>query len=130
MKNQRLSNKEFEEKVRKLMASDNIPELVTVWVDGDLLVMEAPKFTHTIIPNHGELRLALEFVEDNYPLFKHADLKTKADFIRDIFKYNFPTKRLKAIKPFKKFIYRTIVTSIKARNGKYIVTTKKVLKHK
>ena len=130
MKNQRLSDIEFEERVRKLMNSDNTPKLVTMWVDGSLLIMEAPIFSTTTIPNHGELRLALEFIEDNYPLFKHADLKTKADFIRDIFKFNFPTKRLKAIKPYKKFIHRTIVTSIKSKDGKYIVTTKRVLKHK
>jgi hypothetical protein len=118
----------FEKKVFEAM--NNSPKLITMWVDGDLLIMERPNFKQTTIPTHGELRLALEFVNDNYPLFKSASLTDKANFIRDIFNYNFPTKRLRAIKPFKKFIYRTIIISVKEHNGKYIVKTKKVLKHK
>ena len=124
----RLSYTELEQRVFEAMSHS--PKLITVWVDGDLLVMDAFDFRSRHIPSRGELRLALEFVEDNYPLFKCAPLEDTANFIRDIFYFDFPTRRLRALKPFKKLFHRTIITDVVEHNGKYYVKTKRVLKHK
>lgn len=78
------------------------------------------------VPNRRELRLALEIIDQHYPLYKKADAETKADFVRDVFKFDVPTEKVTNLKSFKKILFKTVIVSVTEHNGKYIVKHKKV----
>jgi hypothetical protein len=72
-------------------------------------------------PTKGEIRLALDLVEFFYPLYKKADLHTKAEFAKDIFKFDIPVALIEDIVPFKQVLYKKVISGIKtSANGKQI----------
>lgn len=73
-----------------------------------------------IIPTNKELRLALDMVNQQYPLYRKSDIKTKVNFIKDIFKYDINEQRLKKLKPFKKINKESRSISV---NGKIVLKT-------
>ena len=84
-------------------------------------------FTETYIPNRRELRLAIELVDQAYPLFKHTYCaEDKAQLIRDMFGWEVPTERIANIPPFKKILFKTVIISVTEHNGKRIIKHKKV----
>lgn len=76
-------------------------------------------------PNRGEIRLAIDMVEFFYPLYKKADLRTKAEFAKDIFAFDTPIEELVRVAPFKQFLSRSIISGVKtSANGQQITTTR------
>lgn len=53
-------------------------------------------------PSVKEIRLALDMIDQRYPLYKKADLQTKLDFIYDIFNFDIVKNDLLKLKSFKK----------------------------
>ena len=75
-------------------------------------------------PNNKDTRLMLDVIEQMYPLYKRADIKTKIGFIRDIFNANVDEGKLLSLKPFKKIVKKTIIggdlklhTTVRYRNS-------------
>ena len=76
-------------------------------------------------PTKGEVRLAIDMVEFFYPLYKKADLRTKAEFAKDIFSFDTPIEELVRVAPFKQFLSRSIISGVKtSANGQQITTTR------
>lgn len=74
-------------------------------------------------PTKGDIRLAIDMVEFFYPLYKKADLRTKAEFAKDIFSFDTPIEELVRVAPFKQFLSRSIISGVKtSANGKQIQT--------
>jgi hypothetical protein len=73
-------------------------------------------------PSTGDIRLALELVDLFYPLYKKADLHTKAEFAKDIFAFDVPVERIESVAPFKQIVHKRVIAGIKtSANGKQIL---------
>lgn len=78
-------------------------------------------------PSNREIRLAQELIDMMYPLYKHADPKTKAEFVLDTFKYDTTIDHILKVKPFKKILFKKVFVGVKpTTNGKYEILTKRV----
>lgn len=72
-------------------------------------------------PTKGDIRLALDLVEFFYPLYKKADLHTKAEFAKDIFSFDIPVEQIERVAPFKQVLYTRVISGVKtSANGKQI----------
>ena len=96
----------------------------------DLHIIPCFKLQETSNPTSKEIRLALDIITQCYPLYKRADMKTKAEFVKDIFNFNVPLERITRIKPFKQILFKKIITKIKpiSNSNKYETIIKKVRK--
>lgn len=82
-------------------------------------------------PSKGEIRLALDLVEFFYPLYKKADLHTKAEFAKDIFHFDVPVERIEGIAPFKQILHKQVIKGVKnVANGKQQIITMRVRKRR
>lgn len=78
-------------------------------------------------PSKREIRLAKEIIELAYPLYRRADPLTKAEFVKDVFKYNVSLDTIIETKPFKKILFTKKLVEVKLdKNGKYKAVTKRV----
>ena len=73
-------------------------------------------------PTKGEIRLGVDLVEFFYPLYKKADLRTKAEFAKDIFAFDVPVDEIVRVAPFKQFLHKRVISGVKtSANGKQIL---------
>jgi len=79
------------------------------------------------IPTTKDLRLALDLVEFFYPLYKHADRKSKAILAKEIFHFDVSVERIERVAPFKQILYRKVIKGVKnVANGKKQIKTMRV----
>ena len=72
-------------------------------------------------PTKGDLRLAVDMVEFFYPMYKRADLRTKAEFAKDIFAFDVPVEEIVRVAPIKQYLHTRVISGIKtSANGKQI----------
>ena len=72
-------------------------------------------------PTKGEIRLGVDLVEFFYPLYKKADLRTKAEFAKDIFAFDVPVDEIVRVAPLKQYLHKKEISGIKtSANGKQI----------
>lgn len=118
----------FEERIRLGVLDDinSFPELKIIYDGSDMIITEPIKLSWTSNPTTKEIRLALDLLNHFYPLYKNADIETKADFVKDIFKFNIKKERITKVKPFKDILFKRVIHSVKEQNGKYIIKTIKV----
>lgn len=68
----------------------------------------------TLIPNCSpsakELRLALDIIDQLYPLFKGLPAEEKADALKDVLKISTSKKRLKQLRNFKRIVFKRLIT--------------------
>jgi hypothetical protein len=80
-------------------------------------------------PSKGDIRLAIDMVEFYYPLYKKADLRTKAEFAKDIFAFDIPVEEIERIAPFKQFLFKKVISGVKTvANGKQQIQITRVRK--
>ena len=77
-------------------------------------------------PTTKQIRLALDLLPHFYPLWKRAPSEERAQLIIDLFKFDAPIKRITSVKPFKRILFKTVLSEVTEHNGKYIIKTKKV----
>ena len=63
-------------------------------------------------PSLKELRLALDMINQRYPLYKRSDNKTKLGFLYDIFDFDIIEKDLDKLKSFKKITKKARIVLI------------------
>jgi hypothetical protein len=74
-------------------------------------------------PTKGEIRLGVDLVEFFYPLYKKADLRTKAEFAKDIFAFDVSVEEIVRVAPIKQYLHTRVISGIKtSANGKQIIT--------
>ena len=72
-------------------------------------------------PTKGEVRLAIEMVEFFYPLYKKADLHSKAILVKEIFAFDVTVEEIERVAPFKQYLHKRVISGIKTlANGKQI----------
>jgi hypothetical protein len=70
----------------------------------------------------GDIRLGVDLVEFFYPLYKKADLRTKAEFAKDIFAFDIPVEEIVRVAPIKQYLYKRVIAGVKtSANGKQIL---------
>jgi len=89
-----------------------------------------PTFTlETSNPGSKEIRLALDMVAQQYPLYKKASKQTKAEFVKDIFNYDVSIERIIRVKSFKEILFKKKIIKIKPipnTKNRFRAITKKV----
>lgn len=75
-------------------------------------------------PSNKQLRIALDLIDEIYPLFKGLSVENKCDALREVFKINTTPERLKSMTSIKKILFKRVIT---VKNNKVIF--KRVLKH-
>jgi len=75
-------------------------------------------------PSNKDLRLALDLLDNMYPIYKNTDLKSKEDFLKDVFKFYIPKGKLKRLNSHKKILFKKVITSIRLHvsNNQVIIT--------
>ena len=78
-------------------------------------------------PTTKDIRLALDLVDILYPLYKKADIHTKAEFAKDIFHFDVSVERIESVAPFKQILHRKVIKGVKnVANGKAQIQTMRV----
>jgi len=68
-------------------------------------------------------------MEQQYPLYKRATKRTKAEFVKDVFHYDIPIERIIRVKSFKEILFKKKIIKIKPipnTKNRFRAITKKV----
>jgi len=107
--------------------SDKFGSITCITFDNELHIINGKVDIGGYRPNVKELRLALELIDVMYPLYKKADKRTKAEFVKDVFKYDVEIDHIMKIQPFKKILFRKKIVEVKKiKEGKYKTIIKRV----
>jgi hypothetical protein len=68
------------------------------------------EFVSTKNPTSSDLRLALDLIDDMYPLYKSLDRMSKVDFLKDIFKMDVSQQRIHRLNPHKKLLFKGVIS--------------------
>jgi len=77
-------------------------------------------------PTTKQIRLALDLLPHFYPLWNKLPIEEKAEIIIDLFKFNIPIERITSVKPFKKILFKKVISDVTEHNSKIIIKTTKV----
>jgi hypothetical protein len=91
-------------------------------------IFDAKEFKPNKNPNNKELRLALDLIDDIYPLYKHIEIESKTDFLRDIFKMEVSKERLQRLNSHKDILFKYIITGAKPGSKTNKVIIRRVIK--
>jgi len=77
--------------------------------------IDIPLLTISYKRNHSEvsrkkIRMYLDLLDSWYPLYRNADVTTKAEFISDIFKCNCTKEQLEQLQAFKQITKKKVIT--------------------
>jgi hypothetical protein len=75
-------------------------------------------------PTNKELRLALDLIDELYPLFRTSPIESKSDALQDVFKISTTCDRLRQMSTMRKIVFKRLIST---KNNKIIF--KRVLKH-
>jgi hypothetical protein len=99
--------------------SRDFDKLVLLDYEDDFDVIQVIKMLPNQHLNRKDLRLAIDLINDIYPLYKHMDMESRRDFIEEIFQTTIPIERLRRLNPWKRIIYRSVIG---LDNNNHIIT--------
>jgi hypothetical protein len=137
--------------INKLVLGDVIPNLKSLDIYKSTIINEIDNFTMIDTPyvkcpykpNKSEIRLALDMINQTYPLWRKCQNEAKKGFLEDIFKFDISVEKLDNLKPFKKIVKKELISThivknkpqvkiiktIRRRNKtKYLINVKKLYK--
>jgi len=103
-------------------------KMIALDYDDTYDIFDIIKLMPTKNPSNKDLRLALDLLNNMYPLYKKTDVETKADFLRDVFKFYVSANRIKRLKPHKTILFKKVILGIKLHMGNNQVIIKRVRK--
>jgi len=119
--------------VKRRCATNEVEDCIIVGdTFSDLHIIPSFKLQETANPTSKEIRLALDIVSQCYPLYKRASMKTKAEFVKDVFKFDVSIERITRVKPFKQILFKKVITKVKPipNSKRCQVIIKKIRKYK
>lgn len=96
---------------------------------GDMYeVLPVIKLVPTDSPNNKDLRLALDLIDEIYPLFKSLKPYNKREFLKDVMKMDVSTFRLKRLNCHKQILFKRVIIRIKSGANYNQIIIKRVTK--
>jgi len=99
-------------------------KLLLLEYDNDFDIMDTISFIPTNSPSSKELRLALDLIDELYPLFGVLPITDKVDALKEVFKMNTTVDRLQRLHSHKEIVFKSVIT-IKNNKIKFIRVLKK-----
>jgi uncharacterized radical SAM superfamily Fe-S cluster-containing enzyme len=76
----------------------------------DYDMITAIQFVSTKNPTSSDLRLALDLIDDMYPLYKSLRNEDRLGFLKDIFKMDVSYKRIHRLNSHKKLLFKGVIS--------------------
>ncbi len=103
-------------------------KMVLIEDDNFFNVFDVIEFKLNKNPSNKQLRLALDLIDDMYPLYKKIPIGSKVDFLKDVFKIEVSKERLQRLNSHKDILFKYLITSIKLGPNKNKIKIKRVIK--
>lgn len=93
--------------------------MIYIQYDDDYDIMDKISIVPNCCPSNKQLRLALDLIDDIYPLFKGLPIEDKADALKDVLKISTTKEKLQKLNSIRDIQFKYAIT---IKNKKVIIT--------